>query len=40
MGFVSPREYCEGCFKFQEKNPDRKDGPEVYMEIREASERH
>ena len=40
MGFVSPREYCEGCLKFQERNPDRKDGPEVYRKIKEASDRH
>ena len=40
LGFVSPRENCEGCLKFQERNPDRKDGPEVYSKIREVNDRH
>ena len=39
LGFFNPQEYCEGCLKFRELTPGRRDGPEVFKRLREASDK-
>ena len=39
LGFVNPREYCEGCLKFRELTPGRRDCLQVYKWLKEASDK-